>query len=247
MCLDSARCRVTRRWIGLSQSVLVSAGLVMLIAIPLIVMSLSFVHDADRSRSIRQAVNEEITNINAAELVELDYTEENEALNLNITARFERQPTYQQVVALQSAIALRLNEPVALQLIVVPATRLDPLIPPTQTPTPTPGPSATPTRTPTQTPTQTANPTETFTPTATSTVTPSATPTPIVAYVYGTKNKGLYLRDAPLGKITSILPEGSPVQLLGERRTVDQFEWIKVRDLMGRVGWIQGRFLRIEP
>ncbi len=239
--------RVSRRWVGLSQSILVSAGLVMLITIPLIVMSLSFVHDADRSRSIRLAVTDELTTIDAAELVELNYTEENNVLNLTITARFERQPTYQQVVSLQSAIASRLNEPVALQLIVVPATRLNPLIPPTLTPTPTPGPSETSTRTPTRTPTQTATPTETFTPTVTSTATPTATSTPVVAYVYGTKNKGLYMRDAPGGKITNILPEGAPVQLLGPRQTLDNFEWVRVRDLMGRTGWIQSRFLRVEP
>ncbi len=236
-----------RRWNGLPQSVLVSAGLVGLITIPLVILSLSFVHDANRTFTIRQVVKEEITNSDAAELVNLDFTEENNVLHLNITARYEHQPTYQQVTSLQSAIASRLNEPVALQLIVVPATRLDPLNPPTLTPTPTPGPSATLTRTATRMPTKTATPTVTFTPTVTPTATPTVTNTPVVAYIYRTGGKGLYLRDVPDGKITYILPEGAPVQLLGPRQSVNNLEWIQVRDLLNRTGWVESPFLRVKP
>ena len=49
-----------------------------------------------------------------------------------------------QTVALQEAIAKRLNRTVALLLTVIPATQLDPFVPPTPTLTPTPTPTATP-------------------------------------------------------------------------------------------------------
>ena len=85
--------------------------------------------------------------------------------------RTSRQPSYQQVVALQKAIASKLQRTIAIQLIVVPTTKLDPLVPPTNTPTATPAqvsrqphPDRTPIPTHTMTP---LLPTTTLTPTPT--------------------------------------------------------------------------------
>jgi hypothetical protein len=149
------------------------------------------------------------------------------------------------VVTLQTALTTRLDRPVALQVISIPYTKLDPLIPPTATFTPTPGPSATPTTTPTATDLPTA--TATVTPTATDTATPTPTITPILAQVIGTNGNGIYLRDEPNGKITFILPEGALVQLTGERTKTHITLWIEVNDLLGRTGWLPSQSLRIQP
>ena len=162
--------------------------------------------------------------------------------------RTSDQPTYSQVVSMQKAIASRLQRTISLQLIVVPTTNLNPLIPPTFTPTPTPGPSNTPTLTPTATPrstttsTQTLTPTHTATPTQTPTPTPTSTSTPVLAYIANTGGLGIYLRDAPAGKVIGALPEGSAVQILYQRETVNSREWIEIRDLFGRIGWITAEF-----
>jgi SH3-like domain-containing protein len=55
------------------------------------------------------------------------------------------------------------------------------------------------------------------------------------------------LRQTPAGKILGYLPEGSPVQILYRREMVDQNEWIEVRDLLGRDGWVLTLFLAIRP
>jgi len=55
------------------------------------------------------------------------------------------------------------------------------------------------------------------------------------------------LRDAPAGKIIGFLPEGAPVQILYRRETVNQVDWIEVRDAAGRVGWVSARYLAIRP
>ncbi len=154
---------------------------------------------------------------------------------------------------MQNAIASWLQRTNSLQLIVVPTTNLNPLIPPTFTPTPTPGPSNTPTITPTTTPrstttpTQTLIPTHTATPTQTPTPTPTFTSTPVLAYIANTGGLGIYLRDAPPGKVIGGLPEGSAVKILYQRETVNSREWIEIRDLFGRIGWIPVEFLVIKP
>jgi uncharacterized hydrophobic protein (TIGR00271 family) len=88
-------------------------------------------------------------------------------LRLEVQVRAARSLYYQEVVDLQTRVAVRLQRPVALVLIVIPITQLDPFVPPTFTPTPT----------PTSTPTSTATATPGPTPTATSTATPGPTPT----------------------------------------------------------------------
>ncbi len=239
---------------------LVSLGLLIVLAVAL---GLNFTQSLARQNletEVRAAVKAELTRWPDAQLVELTFTEAGAGLDLDITARTSRQPTYQEVVALQTAIAARLQRPTALKLIVVPTTKLDPLAPPPPTPTVTPGPSPTPTATPTATltpipspsvtasATVTPTPTETATPAPTQTATPTATftPTPLPAFVANTAGLGLVLRDAPDGRKIGTLPEGTPLQLLYRREVVAGVEWQEVRDLLGRVGWVAAQFLHIE-
>jgi hypothetical protein len=170
---------------------------------------------------------------------------------LNVTVRTSRQPTHAEIVNLQKAIATELQHPVALKFIDVPTVKLDPLIPPTHTPTPRPSPSQTPTLTgtpwPTAAPTSSATPSATPTATWTPTPTPTFTPTPVAVVVAYTQGLGLVLRDAPDGKRIGTLPEGTPVQILYHRETVNRIEWIEIRDVLNRVGWVALPFVAIQP
>jgi hypothetical protein len=174
-------------------------------------------------------------------------------LHLQVTVRASRQISYLETVTLQSAIAEKLQRTISLQLIVVPMIKLDPLVPPTPTHTPLPGATATftptPTTTFTSTPTASLTPTPTASPTSTSTATPTSTytPTPVLAYIANTGRSGIYLRDMPNGKIIGSLPEGSAVQILYGREFENNIEWIEIRDLFNRTGWIPVHFLVIKP
>lgn len=231
---------------SLPRSLTVSTVLVVLIAILLVVVTLRFVREARLAQQVREAVRVEIAVLPDTQLVDVSTSAEDSTLRLVVTIRTSRPPAHAEVVALQKAVATRLQRPTALQLIVVPATMLDPLIPPTLTPTPTPTPTATPgpSATPTPTPTPTATPTETPTPTATPTETP--TPTPVSAFVANTAGYGLRLRDAPEGAIIDTLPEGAPVQILYHRETVEGIEWVEVQDTLGRTGWVSAEYLTIR-
>jgi uncharacterized hydrophobic protein (TIGR00271 family) len=236
------------------RSLSVSAGLVLLVTIPLILLTLRIVNTTELSRQIRQAVDAEIRALPDAQLVSVDINSTDNVINLKVTIRASQQPFYQQVVNLQEAVATRLQQAIALQLIVIPAVKLDPLIPPTLTFTPTLGPTATPTMTPTSTatrtptPTATATPTVTPTPTNTPTATPTFTATPVLAFIANTGGRGVYLRQAPGGKaIPGALVEGSPVLILYRREIVNGEEWIEVQDSLGRIGWVKGIFIIIRP
>jgi Bacterial SH3 domain len=221
----------------------------------LAVLTLRLVRQSQFQKVVRDVVTSEVSKLPDAQLVEVSINSENSVLGLHVTVRTSRQPTYSEVVTLQKSIASQLGRTVALQLIVVPTTKLDPLVPPTPTFTPRPGPSATPTSSPTVKPTSSPTPPPTKTPTQTSTpeptLTPTATvtftPTPVIAYIANTGGLGIYLRDTPAGKIIGVVPEGAPVQILYRRETVNTEVWIEIRDLLGRVGWIQSRYLIIRP
>jgi uncharacterized hydrophobic protein (TIGR00271 family) len=245
--------KANQRWHRIPRSMIISAILVLIVTIPLVLVTLQIVQRSQVKQVVRDAVQMEIAKLPNTRLVDLAIDTSNSVIQVNATVRALYQPTYQQVVALQEAVAAHLQQPVALQLIVVPTTLLDPLVPPTLTPTITLGPSPTPTCTPTptrtSTPTQTstATPTDTPTPTVTSTQTLTPTPTPVLAYIANTGGKGIYLRQEPAGKIIGGLPEGIPVLILYQRETVGSLEWIEVQDLLGRSGWIPVNFLIIKP
>jgi hypothetical protein len=244
-------------WHQLPRGLLTSAALVLAVAIPLIMLTMRFVRESTLTRQVHAAVEAEIITLGEAQLVATNTYAENSTLRLQITVRALRQPTYQQVVSLQSAVATRLQRPVSLQLIVVPTTKLDPLIPPTFTLTPLPNLTATltitvsptataspsstasatltPTATaiPSATPTETPTPTPTFTPTST----PTFTPTPILAYI-NTMGVGVFLRDTPGGSIIpGALHDGDPVLILYRRETVNGVEWISRAAASIAAGW----------
>lgn len=245
--------RLENTWHHIPRSLFISASLVLLTAVPLVLLTLRLVDQAHFSQEVRSVVSEEIQVLLDAQIVDISVDTSDSILQLRVTARTSWQPSYAQTVELQKAIASRLQRTVALQLIIVPATKLDPLVPPTYTPSFTPGPSPVPTNTstprPTATQTLTLTPTTTSTSTPTDTATPTLTftPTPMVAYISNTYGSGMYLRESPEGKIIALLPEGSPLQLLYRRQIVNGKEWIEVRDVLNRVGWMQAVYLSIRP
>ena len=242
---------------GLPRSLYVSTGLVLLVTVSLVALTLRFVSQAHQEQEqrtyeqlVRNTVQEEITALMPGQLVDVEITPVDSALKLQATVRSSQQPPHKSVVALQEAVASKLQRTIELELIVVPMIRLDPLIPPTITPTATPGPSATPTTSPTPTSTTipaTATPTITATPTETATPTQTFTPTPVLAYIANTGGTGLYLRDTAAGKIIGSLPENAPVLILYQRETLNRSEWIEVQDSLGRTGWVPAQFLVIRP
>jgi hypothetical protein len=220
------------------------------------------------NRAIDMAIQAEVGTLPDTELVEVRRTPSDDGiLHLAVTVRSARQFPYDSVLAFQREVATHLQQPVALLLNVIPATRLDPLIPPTLTPTPTPtatrtpGPTATPTFAPTATPTATATPTETATATptftstatptetstATATLTPTATPTapptPAAAVIANTNGRGVLLRATPGGPITGAVPEDTPVILLGDRTEVGGRTWALVLAPGRPPGWIAVDYL----
>ena len=228
----------------LPRSLIFAALLTVTLMIPLTYVSVNFVQEAKARRQIEEVVQEEVERILDAELVELSIESEGDVLSMNMTLRTPRPLYYQDSIALQEAIAGRLQQPVELVINSVIVSQLDPKIPPTLTPTPTIGPSptatrtATPTRTATATATQT--PTDTLTPTATNTAT--NTPTPSVALVDQTLGRGLRLRQYPEGPIIGTMREGDPLIVLYGIQTVNGLVWIEVIDKDGRVGWVPQMF-----
>ncbi len=245
--------RLENTWHHIPRGLFLTAGLVLITAFPLSVLTFNLVTQARLSQDVQYAVAAELATLPNTQLVDISFTTRGNALNLEVTIRTSSQPNYNQVVNLQKAITSRLQRTVALELIVIPTTELNPLVPPTFTPTLTPGPSLTPTLTPSATPTYnptvTSSPTPSNTPTSTPTYTstPTFTPTPVVAYIASTGGLGIYLRETPDGKVIGALPQGSEVQILYQRETVDKITWIQIRDLFNRVGWIPINFLIIKP
>jgi uncharacterized hydrophobic protein (TIGR00271 family) len=229
----------------LSRSVTISAILVLVVTIPLIVLSVRFVNDIKFNETLRSTVLSELSDYPNAQLVSIDTNTAGQTLQIQVTARISRQPNYQEVLALQKALAVSLQRTVSLQLIVIPSTNLNPLIPPTFTPTASPGPTFTPTITGTPTPTPTATATATATITPTSTMTPS--PTPMTGVIANTGGRGAYIRDEPGGKIIGALSEGIQVQVLGPHVLIGANDWIEIHDPFGRTSWVLVQYLNIRP
>ena len=200
---------------------------------------------------------------------EADPTEDG-TLQLAVTVRSSEQYPYATVLAFQREVATRIQRPVALLLNVIPATRLDPLVPPTFTPMPTPtltatlGPTAIATASPTETPpiptaAATATLMPTLAPTATATATPSPTatvtatatatprPTPGFAVIANANGQGANLRSSPGGTVIGAVGEGTPVILLGERVEAGGKDWARVAVPGKPGGWIATDYLELAP
>ncbi len=244
-----------RRLFWIPRGLFVSAFLTIILLAPLTAVSLQFVQRAAESRLITTIVQEEVSKINSAELLDYRSTWEGQTFNLQITLRTTSPLRHSQAVDLQNAIGGRMqqdglldpqNEELAISVNQIIGQNLDPSLPPTFTPTPTLGPSPTPTatltptRTPTSTATQTATPTDTPTPTATptNTATPTATPTPSSAIIANTAGRGVRLRQTPGGPIIATLQEGASITVLYDSTILDGLIWIEVLDAEGRRGWL---------
>jgi len=233
------------------RSLFVSAILTLILLASLSYLSYRLFETANDNRMIEMVLNEEVDKIEDAELIDWKAASSGETLELDIVLRTLRLFRYEDSVALQKAIADRLQRPVAVIINQVHAAQLDPLVPPTATPTPsptltsTPGPSPTLTYTPTKKPTSTPASTETATPTktVTFTATPTSTHTPAHAKVVDTAVPGLRLCQWPAGPEISVLRRGDPLIVLYGRRVLDGLVWLEVEDKEGRLGWIPEFYL----
>jgi uncharacterized hydrophobic protein (TIGR00271 family) len=233
------------------RGLIVAGLLVMLTAVPLTIITLRIVNNAQELQQVRSAVISELTAFPDSQLVDIAIDNSDSVINLNITIRASIQPSYQEIVDLQKAITTQLQKPISIQVIVIPTTKLDPLFPPTFTPTftitPSNTPGSSPSPTSTQTSTPTASPTHTPTPTKTLTLTATATPTPVTAYVASISGSGTFLRETPAGKTITWLPNSTSVSILDMRETINAREWILVRDARDRTGWVPADYLVIRP
>jgi uncharacterized hydrophobic protein (TIGR00271 family) len=252
--------------------------LLLAVTLPLGILTANSIHETDFRRNLQKTLQEEVAAMGGVELVEWKIitpvmaegtTPDDGTLHLEVQVRTTRRISYQEVLDLQTRVAVRLQQPVALKLTVFDTTQLDPFFPPTLTPTPTlmatPTPSPTPTPGPTTTPTHTHTPTltpsftsthtptraPTTTPTSTLTHTPtpthSATPTPVIALISGTGGRGVRLRWTAGGATAGVLREGERVEVLRQRQTIGDQEWLQIRDQEGRTGWVAAQYVQPQP
>lgn len=233
----------------LPRSLLLSAGLMTMLLIPLTYYSVLFFSDANENRQINNAVQRQVAALGGAELVEMQISRSSTELDINLTLRTNQVLDYEQVVMLQKAIVNDLDRPLSLKVNQIFAERLDPLLPPTPTPTRTPTLTATPGPSPTltHTPTSTATPTATATVTATATATPTATATALPAEVnlISANLPVLRLYQQPGGPVIGYLSFSRPIWRLYDTQIYGGLVWVQVRDSDGRVGWVPEIYLRI--
>lgn len=231
-------------------------ALLLIVAVTLGVLTYRLVSQVRFNQDVRAAVASEVYQLDQAEVDEITIEPLAQGeIHLQVSIRSPHSVSHEQTVAIQKGIAERINRTVSLLLTVIPTTQLDPFVPPTptptitRTPTPTPGPSPTLTATSTNTPTSTPTFTPTLTATHTPTPTPTFTPTPISARIANTGGAGAFMRDTPgrQGKVVTALSEGTPMQILYRRESVNGEEWVEVRDLLGRTGWVMAQFLQVQP
>ncbi len=213
---------------------LVTAGLTLVLLVPLTVASVEFFQQASLNREIDSVVRQEVQRM-GGELTSWTVTSNGDTLRLDITVRTFRALQYEDVLQLQRNIATRLQRTVAIVVNQVMAARLDPLVPPTLTPTPV--------FTPTSTLTPTASPTITSSPLPTDTVTPSLTPTPWLALIDKTNGRAVDLSQTPGGPSIAHLKPGDQLTVLYGVQVQDGLVWLEVRDGDGRIGWVPQIYL----
>ena len=248
---------VQSRTIRISIFLVVGVGILLFFTTYRLAQQLAFSSKIHEVTSARVA---EITNANLADLqVAGNINDEQATIFLEATVRSENIIPHADVIALQEQIGIDLQRTVALNLIVIRITALDPLIPPTNTPTPTatftptPGPTPTATNTPTPTPTYTPTPTATATvlPTDTATPNPTDTPTPtetptatpvtaVISFPYGLNMRA---EPDPDSNLVAFLPQGTIVVILEGVQEVDGQTWQQIQS--GELtGWVLADFLQ---
>ena len=223
------------------KNMLIAALLTFGLLIPLSYYSYQLFQQATTNRRVSDAVQIEMAKIlPSAEFIEMNSLSSSSGLSLKITIRTSAPIKYEQVVALQEALVVRLQEPVALKIYQVLAEQLDPLIPPTPTPTPTatrthtPGPSPTASYTPE--PTSTPSPTATITPLPTFTRTPTVTPAQGSVCIATLPPR--YIYQFPGGPVIGSVRTGQILTILYETQDYQSVVWVQVSDEEGRIGWI---------
>jgi uncharacterized hydrophobic protein (TIGR00271 family) len=235
------------------RSLFISGLLTILLLGSLSFFSYEYVQDANQSKEMESIIRAEVAKLGHPDLLELGVDSSGETVNIDLVVRTLKPLLYEDSVALQKALAERLQRPVAVVINQVFAAALDPLVPPTFTPTPTntltytPGPSPTPTATRTLRPTLTATVVNTDTPTPTSTptntLTPTSTTTPFPAQVVNTQLPGYSLRQWAAGPEIARIRNLQLLTVLYGYEIVDGMVWIEVIDEEGRVGWIPQVYL----
>lgn len=201
------------------QSILLSALSVITITIPLVILSWNTVSSARLERQVSDVLN---TQINNAQIVNVDIQTVDGTQKVIATIRSNRSLSYSEVAGIQSLLAAVTQKPIALEMVVIPVSSLDTLYPPTPT-----------VFIPTASPTVTPFPTATLQPTPT----PQPTATPMPAFINTGKTGTLYLLSEPDGSQLFIIPNNSPVWIL-EEVIADDGIWMRVRDVFDREGWI---------
>jgi len=235
------------------RSLFISGLLTIILLGSLSYFSYGFVQDANQTKEIETVIREEVAKLGHPDLLEIDVNNVGETLHIGLVVRTLKPLLYEDSVALQKALADRLQRPISVVINQVFAAALDPLVPPTYTPTPTatrtytPGPSPTPTSTrtlrPSLTPTVINTSTQTPTNTPTNTLTPTNTTTPFPAQVQNTQLPGLFLRQSPAGPEISRIRNLQELIVLYGHEIVAGIVWIEVMDEEGRIGWVPQVYL----
>jgi uncharacterized hydrophobic protein (TIGR00271 family) len=241
--------RGAARAVVLTRVLVIQSMMVLLLVIGLSGLTIRIIGEARENRIIRTTLIDALTETGDSSLVSFDRQEYPDYLAIAATIRAPQTLTYAVANHIQRELATRLQKTVALKLLLIPVTSLEPLVPPTLTPTPqldataTPAPTATPTPRPTATPTATPTPRPTVS--ASPTSIPISTATPVAYGVVGaTGGRGVKLRRSP-GDATVItaLRDGVLVQIVGQRTLDDGRAWSEVVLPDGRVGWIATNYL----
>jgi uncharacterized hydrophobic protein (TIGR00271 family) len=238
----------------LTRVLLIEGVLVLLIVAVLSGLMVRIIGEAQENRAIRLTLIETLAQ-DGGSLVSFERQAKPDHLTIVATIRSPRSLTLAEANRVQRELVTRLQRSVALKLLVIPLTSLNPLVPPTLTPTiapdatatPTPAPTGTPTAEPTVSPTAAPTTTPTPPPIATSTPTtiPSITATPVSYAVVGaTGGRGANVRRVPgRSAIITALRDGTLVQTLGQSTAADGLDWVAIVLPDGRVGWIADDYL----
>lgn len=230
-------------WRGvLSWTLVVNLSLLVVLVLPLSASMIAVAQRAQLNAAIRSALIQELDQLHSSNLVDFSYTQQAEELLIEATLRSAYTPTLNEARQIQEAVAIQLQRPIALKLLVIPVKDLEPFIPPTPTPSPTLSEAAVATVTqPSPIPTTPA------TPTAAPTLTPIPTPSPIApvyAVVGAAEGARVNARRFPgQGAIVTQIAEGTVVMRTGGQRELDGTMWSEAILPDGRVVWIAEQFL----
>ena len=135
---------------------LINVLLLVPVAALLTIFTFNITQQTQTTATIRATLNRELNRHRNTSLVSFVQTTSGNAIQIEATIRSPATPRLAEAIRIEAALAASLRQRVALKLLVVPVTTLDPLNPPTLTPTPTLSATLTPSRTPTARPSPTS-------------------------------------------------------------------------------------------